>query len=111
MKSAAMKLKKARVKKLVRLPIEEFLALSDAERDRVAREFENPASAATFRPLNAREKQIWAKAKKRMGRPVKGKGARVISLSVEAGLLTKADRFAKKEGSPAPLWARLGRTR
>src|SRR6266567_4555189 len=81
-----------------RSPIEEFLALPDAEKEKIAREFEDPASARTFRPLNAAERRIWARAKKRMGRPVKGKGCRVISLSVERGLLEKADALASKKG-------------
>jgi len=78
--------------------IQEFIDLPDAEKDRIAREFENPASAKTFRPLNARERKLWERAKRKMGRPVVGEGSKVISLSVERELLNRADELAKRKG-------------
>jgi hypothetical protein len=51
-----------------------------------------------LRPLNALERRQLERSKRKMGRPVKGKGAQVISLSIERGLLESADRFAKERG-------------
>ena len=38
------------------------------------------------RPLNAEERALWAKARRKPGRPKVGRGVRVISVSVERGL-------------------------
>ncbi len=91
--------------------IERFLALSDAEKaEEVARALKAPS-----RPMTPAERARWKKVqaglkaahKKKMGRPVTGKGVKVISLSMEQGLLKRADARAKKEGiSRAALIAR-----
>jgi hypothetical protein len=51
------------------------------------------------RPLNAAEKKIHRDAAamaRKAGRPVKGKGAEVVAVSIERGLLQQADAFAKR---------------
>lgn len=50
------------------------------------------------RPLSRQEQARWSKAKKR-GRPRVGKGARAVLISVERGLLSRADKFAKAHGT------------
>ena len=47
------------------------------------------------RPLNRREREEHRRARK-MGRPKIGQGVKVISLSVEQGLLKRADALAKR---------------
>jgi hypothetical protein len=79
-------------------PIEEFLALSDAEKDRVVAEFDKEFVLDTFRPLTAAQRRQWRRIKRKMGRPIKGQGHKVISMSLEKGLLKRADAFAKKSG-------------
>ncbi len=49
------------------------------------------------RPLNRRERQRHAKARKR-GRPQIGEGAEKIRVSIERGLLVKSDAYARKHG-------------
>lgn len=49
------------------------------------------------RPLNRRERQLHAKARKR-GRPQVGEGAEKIRVSIERGLLVKSDAYARKHG-------------
>ena len=49
------------------------------------------------RPMNAAERGRW-KAAQRRGRPRVGKGAKAVSVTIEAGLLERADRMAKKLG-------------
>jgi hypothetical protein len=47
-------------------------------------------------PLTPEARALWEKAKRRPGRPRVGKGVRVISVSVEKGLLTRSDSLAKR---------------
>lgn len=89
--------------------IEKFLALSKAEKAAEVKK----AETAPARPLTAAQRAKWEKIQARLkesrrpGRPVTGKGARVISLTVEQGLLERADSQARKEGiSRAALFAR-----
>ena len=52
------------------------------------------------RPLAAADKKLHreaaASAKRRMGRPVKGAGSEVVAVSVERGLLKRADALARR---------------
>jgi hypothetical protein len=50
------------------------------------------------RPLNARERKLWAQAKRGRGRPKIGNGARKVSISMESTLLKRADAAARKLG-------------
>jgi hypothetical protein len=68
------------------------------ELDAVVSELERPISKAQTQPLNDAERRQWNRAKRRPGRPRRGGGVRVISLSVEQSLLEKADQTAKREG-------------
>jgi len=81
--------------------IEEFIALPDSEKERIFQELEAETPEQTLarsRPLNARERRQWRKFKSRIVRPKVGKGARTISLTVEMGLLKKADAYARRHG-------------
>lgn len=90
--------------------IDKFLALSDEEKAAEVRR----AADAPSRPLTVAERAEWKrvqaalKAKhKTRGRPVTGRGVKVISLSVEKELLARADAHAKRHGiSRAQLVAR-----
>jgi len=52
----------------------------------------------TFRPLTPEQKAQWQRARRKRGRPRVGRGAKVISVSVEGGLLERSDRAAHKLG-------------
>src|SRR4051794_25940377 len=60
--------------------------------------FDRPIALRETRPLSPAERKQWQRAKRSPGRPRRGKGARVISLSVEQGLLQQADLAAKRTG-------------
>ena len=78
-------------------PIADFNALPDAQKQRQAAEFDRPFVADTFGPLPPAQQKLWRKAKRRgPGRPKKGEGVKTIALSVEKGLLRRADAFAKR---------------
>ena len=51
-----------------------------------------------FGPLPAGAREQWERAKRKRGRPKKGKGAKVISVSVERDLLERSDRLARQLG-------------
>jgi hypothetical protein len=80
----------------------EFEALSDADKEKVSRYYDEGRHLGETRPLTPGERaevrQMQAKAQKQMGRPRVGKGAKVIALSVERDLLMRADAYAKRHG-------------
>ena len=60
-----------------------------------------------FSAPDAQALDQWRRAKRKPGRPRQGKGAKVISVSLEKELLARADRLAKsKKVSRASLIAR-----
>ena len=44
----------------------------------------------------AQQKAQWQRAKRKRGRPKVGKGVRLISVSIERGLLERTDRLARR---------------
>jgi hypothetical protein len=79
-------------------PVEAFLALSDAEKTRQAREFDREFSGDSFRPLTPEQRKLWAKAKRKRGRPLIGAGSKKFLVSMEKDLLSQLDRTAKDRG-------------
>jgi hypothetical protein len=51
-----------------------------------------------FGPPSAAARDRWGRARRKPGRPRRGKGARVISVSVERGLLSRSDKLARNLG-------------
>jgi hypothetical protein len=74
------------------------MALSDADKERVWESFNREIPLEETKPLTPRQRELWKKAKRRVGRPKVGSGVKVISLSVEKGLLDRADAYAKATG-------------
>jgi hypothetical protein len=91
-------------------PIEEFLALSPAEKEREYRAVDREFKWEETKPLNAAERKAWRKFQERRrqrGRPKVGLGAKTVALTIERGLLKRADALAKREGvSRAKIVAR-----
>lgn len=87
------------------------------ELDHETSEFNQEFVVDTFAPMTAKDRTEWERMKKKRGRPQIGKGAKVIAVSLERGLLAQCDRLAKKKGvSRAQLISRglkaiLGRER
>jgi hypothetical protein len=70
-------------------------------------EFDQELVAETFAPPPAEARAQWEQARRKPGRPRKGRGAKVISVSVEEELLARSDALAKRMGvSRAGLIAR-----
>jgi hypothetical protein len=51
-----------------------------------------------FRPMGPLERARWERARRKPGRPRRGAGAKVISVSVERGLLVRSDALARNLG-------------
>jgi hypothetical protein len=60
------------------------------------------------RDLTAEEQARWQRARRKPGRPRVGKGVQVISVSLERGLLSRADRLARKLQLPRTQLIALG---
>ena len=72
--------------------------MTKAELARETAEFDEESIVETFGPPPGSAKARWDRARGKRGRPRKGKGAKVISVSVEKGLLDRSDRLAKRLG-------------
>lgn len=83
-------------------PVEDFIALPDAQKELIARRFDREFSLAETQPLSATERKEWARImrqdRKQRGRPRVGLGAQRVPVSIERGLLHRADAFAKRKG-------------
>ncbi len=51
-----------------------------------------------FGPLTSAARERWLRARRKRGRPRRGKGAKVISVTVEKGLLARSDSLARDLG-------------
>jgi hypothetical protein len=72
------------------MPLAELRAATkDLDREMVADE---------FRPMGPAERARWERARRKPGRPRRGAGAKVISVSVERGLLVRSDALARNLG-------------
>jgi hypothetical protein len=66
------------------------------ELERLTADLDQEFVADKFQPLTPEQRRWWQSVKRKLGRPKRGAGAKVISLTVERNLLAQADRFAKK---------------
>jgi len=71
--------------------------MSSAELEQATEEFDKEFVAETFADPNPAQRKQLVRAKRRRGRPRVGKGVRVISVSVEKGLLQAIDKLAKRK--------------
>jgi hypothetical protein len=70
--------------------------------------FDKELAIDRSRELTDKEKAQWRRARRKGGRPKVGNGARVICVSIEKGLLSRADRLARKLQLPRTQLIALG---
>lgn len=75
-----------------------FRARSTAALGRLTAEFDREGVSGEFKPLSADSRRRWSVVRKKRGRPKKGQGIRVISVSVEKTLLARSDALAHRIG-------------
>jgi hypothetical protein len=78
-------------------PVDAFLALPDAEKERVWASFNREIPLSETRAISTKERREHEQARRR-GRPKKGEGAEPVTLTMERGLLRRADAFAAQSG-------------
>jgi hypothetical protein len=71
-------------------------------------EFDDEMVVAKSRPLTAEERAWWERVRRRPGRPRRGRGAKVISVSLEQELLAKSDALARNLGISRALLIERG---
>jgi hypothetical protein len=85
-----MKVKRGQVARYARMKPEELRKATKA--------FDEEMIVDKSRPLTAAERKTWETARRKPGRPRRGAGAKVISVSVERGLLARSDALARELG-------------
>jgi hypothetical protein len=95
-----MKRKKSVVGKYARMTAEELASETVA--------FDKEMVVTRSRPLTAEERAWWERVRRRPGRPRRGRGAKVISVSVEQELLARSDALAKNLGISRALLIERG---
>lgn len=78
--------------------VAKYASLKPSELVEATKEFDREMIVAESLPLSAAEREAWAKARRKPGRPRKGAGVKVISVSVERELLSRADLLASALG-------------
>lgn len=71
-------------------------------------EFDREFVVTKSQPLSAEERAWWERIRRRPGRPRRGSGAKVISVSVEQELLAKSDVLARNLGISRALLIERG---
>jgi hypothetical protein len=75
---------------------ERFMRMTDAERDAEVARFDTESVGTPGKPLNAAQKAQHRRAKR--GRPRRGAGAKRVLVTIERGLLGRADDVARRRG-------------
>jgi hypothetical protein len=78
--------------------IAKYEGMSREELRAATREFDEEMIIERSRALTASERRDWEKARRKPGRPRRGAGVKVISVSVEKGLLARSDHLARHLG-------------
>lgn len=81
-----------------RIPAKLIAQMNAKELGRATKEFQREFVADSFGPLGPVERQQWRRATRKRGRPRRGCRVKVISVSLEQGLLSRCDALAKRLG-------------
>ncbi len=72
--------------------------MTSTELEAAAAIYEQEFADESFEKLSPASQRRWERVKRKMGRPKVGDGVKVVSISLESGLLDQADKLAKKMG-------------
>jgi hypothetical protein len=75
-----------------------YWEMTTKELAEATKEFDSPFVADKGRPLNPKERQKEDRFRKKLSRAMPPKGAKAVNVSMEQGLLSRADAFAKRLG-------------
>ena len=85
-----------------------YSKMTTTELGEATAEFDREMVIDKARPLNAKERALWNKARRLPGRPRRGKGVKVISVSIEKELLSRSDVLARSLGISRALLIERG---
>ncbi len=88
--------------------MDKYAGLRPAELRRATARFDEELVVAKTRALTREERAWWERVRRRPGRPRKGGGAKVISVSVEQSLLACSDALARSLGISRALLVERG---
>lgn len=74
--------------------VAKYTLLKPRELQEAMAKFDQEMIVAKSRPLNLRQQRAWEHARRKPGRPRRGAGVKVISVSVERELLARSDLLA-----------------
>jgi hypothetical protein len=85
-----------------------YARMTAAELGSETAEFDREMVVTKSRALTAEERAWWEKVRRRPGRPRRGRGAKVLSVSLEQELLARSDALAKSLGISRALLIERG---
>jgi hypothetical protein len=85
-----------------------YASMTAEELDSETAEFDKELVVGKSRQLTAEESAWWERVRRRPGRPRRGRGAKVISVSLEQELLARSDALAKNLGISRALLIERG---
>lgn len=80
------------------MSLKHYASMRSDELAKATAEFDCEFVADAFAEPPPSAKTAWRNAKRKRGRPTSGEGIKVISVSLEKGLLAEADKLAKTQG-------------
>ena len=86
------------MKKKRKTPPRPFRAMKTAELAEATAAYGEEMAIDAFKPLSGAARSRWERAKRKPGRPRRGQGVKVISVSVEHELLQRSDKLARSLG-------------
>jgi cell envelope opacity-associated protein A len=75
-----------------------YWEMNTQELAEATKEFDEEFVIDKCKPLSPEMRARWERAKRKVGRPKQGRGAQVISVSVEKELLARSDALAREIG-------------
>ncbi len=81
-----------------RIPAKPITQMNAKELGHATKDLERELVADSFGPPGPVEREQWRRTKRKRGRPRQGRGVKVISVSLEKGLLSRCDALAKRLG-------------
>jgi len=81
-----------------RKPRKSYTRMTVTALRKATKDLDRELVADDFRPLSAEEDGRWERIRQKPGRPQRGAGAKVVSVSVERQLLARSDALAKNLG-------------
>ncbi len=83
-------------------------ARSAAELARLTAELDRENVVDEFHALSPASRRRWANVRRKPGRPRKGRGVKVISVSVERALLARSDAVARRASQTTSCASAIG---